>query len=206
LGWILVGTWLVFGLATAVSCNTRAPDHHGANVPAPSAERAAARKQRAARQKAFDEQGDRPKKSKTEPERLPPPEPEPLAIVEPETSASAEAETPPPDAGTDTDAASADAGDAGPPDAKAICNKLCDRVIACADELDSDAPVNIQGMVEAGASKMRERCMTECLEEAEAIDDDDEDEKAAKAEQANACLEEEDCDDFIKCIRALDES
>ena len=100
------------------------------------------------------------------------------------------------------DAGEADAGeaqtdggpvstDAGTLDPAASCERMCDKVIACMRSIVGDMP---PGMDEGALSrKLRKECMDECTAD---IDE--------HADEAAACLEIEDCSDFLDCIKDID--
>ena len=103
------------------------------------------------------------------------------------------------------DAGAADGGtlDAGPLDAAApppaelsptsLCERVCDRVIVCMRKLvGSDLPPSVDE--ERMRNEVRDECLDECTEE---IDE--------HVRDARACLDEEDCKDFLDCIKALDD-
>ena len=192
--WCGLAVSLVVAAGSCGVADERPPNP--AAVPASSAERAVARAQRAARARAKAEQAPRSPspKPRAEPVAKPAPPPPPPP-TEPQDAGT------PPDAGPvdavpDASAVVADAGppttDAGPPDPAALCDRICDKVIDCMRALVGDMP---PGMDEQRlTSKLRTECMDECTAD---IDE--------HAEEAAACLEIEDCSEFLDCIEDIDD-
>ncbi len=163
--------------------------------PASAADLALARAQRKARLEAFEEQGDRPKKSKSAPAPKPTPPPPPVEVVEEDEDEPEEALA---DAGAeDAGADAAPVPEGGAVDPAAMCAQLCERARACAGEMLDDAPPGVDpSLLEGMMDRMREQCMQECEEEAE-------DPSEAERAKAQACLDAPDCDAFLECMREL---
>jgi hypothetical protein len=190
----LVVTVVVAGASCGVA-DERPPNR--ASVPASSAERAIARAERAARAHARTEQA--PAASAPKPAPKPAAEPPPPADPEPEPEDAGAPDAEPADAGApDATVVAADAGtpaDAGPPDPAVLCEKTCDKVISCMRSIVGGGGALPPGIDEERlTSRLREECLAECTSD---IDE--------HLDEASACLEIEDCSDFLDCIKAIDE-
>lgn len=169
---------------------------YSAFAPASSQQRAEARRERQARQKALAELSARPDAG-VAPEAPPPPEPPPPPPVAEAVDAGVDAaDAAPTDAGAVVDAGPADAGPA-PPSAADMCDKLCARAMACVREMMGNAPPGLgDGMLEDMVKKVGEECATECAKEVKEAD-------AEQMKKAQECLDVSDCDAFMTCMREL---
>ncbi|MBI4702609.1 MAG: hypothetical protein HY744_15925 [Deltaproteobacteria bacterium] len=108
-----------------------------------------------------------------------------------------------------TAAAAASAAGAGSADYRAMCLKLCDKGMACAGAMAGQAAKEL-GMSGPEAKKMVEEasktapgelesCKKECDEDKVEVKDGE----RAELDKAKKCVEEPDCDKFIKCMELL---
>jgi hypothetical protein len=189
--WICLA--LAGGAAIATSCS-QGPRVEGYQAePASTQERALARREREQRKKALDEQGDAAAPEPPPPEPPPPPPPEPTA--------SASAVTAAVDAGPDAADAAVDAGpppvpDAGGPDPRELCDRICERALECARRMlegagDSD-PTFLERMLKEMADQCRQECSTRIPTAS-----------TAQLAAAEKCLSIRDCEDFMSCMRDL---
>ncbi len=184
---------LAFGLGSLVAVSLLAPGcasgdrvgGYSAFEPAPSQQRAEARREREARKKALAELSAKPDASVSAPPPLPPPPPPP---PEPEVEDAGVADAAP----ADDAAADAAVTDAAPPEPKGPtdeegCRKVCDRAVACVKEIFPP------GFSPPGMDIDKE-CMDRCTKEAKDAD-------ASRKEKALKCLELNSCEKFMDCIQ-----
>jgi len=176
-------------------------DTSGWARPASSEQRAHARAQREARERALNEQESAPVASAergTDPELAS----TDLEVAEVDAgTAIADAGVQDPDVEATADPVIApvvpDAGEA-PVDIAVICSSLCERAIECALERLEEGGVDDGPFLERLKERVRgsvERCKEKCAEQAEEDADDDE-----KVAAVRACMAKDSCDDFMECM------
>jgi hypothetical protein len=193
----VVVLWLSMTATGVVLASCSVSDPRGAEGPAAasSADRARARAQRVARAQALEDQdrddSPRPVASDTpvieptsEPEAD---EPEPVAV---ELDAGADdAAVEAPDAAPTASPSASAAAPALTPDQ--MCEKLCAKVVECFTTIMGPPPPGLRGEM---TERLREECLNDCSND---IGD--------HLEEAETCLEIEDCEDFVSCVKALDD-